>query len=505
MTFQPRHLNVDGLTESAGGDPWQLNNTIQSGSPGEISELATAFYEAGVCTQDTSEEFKAAKQRFQSAWDRQDGGEHPINDSAEVKGATESLQLNGEQMGRIAVELQNISASFAEAQRSGDISIGNLEAKLQAIDNQIDREIAIAAANGEAVDVSELEQAAIDQTRQALQEVQAIRDAYSDQLDQSQFEMAAEGYTPDSTKGVDGEGGLTPEAQAQSDAERYNSGQRAADEALVHSPGPWTPEKRAAAGRLRDYATVTDPNANPEAARYAGERLNDYYMSQFTGPLPVDPILGRDARARAQFRQEWQRLLEQGLNGSPPLSPDQATAMLDMADAQGRQIAIESAVGALQSNGMSEAGARGVVDDLARGVPWSLVAEHGSQTLNGTAAGLGAVYNSSSDGNHYKPDILMQKDAQALADIGKKLGLAGKAVDLASLGYDLYQGAASGERFGTFVGGAAAGGLAAWGATVAAGSVFGPGGTIVAVVVASALATKGGEMVGSYVGSQFDK
>jgi hypothetical protein len=38
-------------------------------------------------------------------------------------------------MGRIAVDLQNISASLSEAQRSGDISIGNLEARLQMIDD----------------------------------------------------------------------------------------------------------------------------------------------------------------------------------------------------------------------------------------------------------------------------------------------------------------------------------------------------------------------------------
>ena len=67
---------------------------MQSGSPGEISDLATAFYEAGVCTSDTSDEFNVAKQRFESAWDRQDGGDHPINDSTEVKRATESLHLN---------------------------------------------------------------------------------------------------------------------------------------------------------------------------------------------------------------------------------------------------------------------------------------------------------------------------------------------------------------------------------------------------------------------------
>lgn len=71
-------------------------------------------------------------------------------------------------MGRIAVDLQNLSASLSEAQRSGDISIGNLETRLQMIDDQIDREIAAAAAGGQEVNWSELKQAAIDATKQAL-------------------------------------------------------------------------------------------------------------------------------------------------------------------------------------------------------------------------------------------------------------------------------------------------------------------------------------------------
>jgi hypothetical protein len=58
-------------------------------------------------------------------------------------------------------------------------------------DDQIDREIATAAANGQEVDWSELKQAAIDATKQALQEVQAVRDTYAGQLDASRLEMAA--------------------------------------------------------------------------------------------------------------------------------------------------------------------------------------------------------------------------------------------------------------------------------------------------------------------------
>lgn len=82
--LQLRHLSIQELIASAGGDPWKLDQTIQSGSPGAINELATAFYNAGACIGETSDEFNQAKKRFEAAWDRDDGGAHPINESAEV-------------------------------------------------------------------------------------------------------------------------------------------------------------------------------------------------------------------------------------------------------------------------------------------------------------------------------------------------------------------------------------------------------------------------------------
>ena len=201
MTLHLRHLGVDDLIDSAGGDPWELNRTIQAGAPGEISGLAASFRAASNCTQETTDEFLAAKVRFESAWDRHDGGDHPINDSEEVRRATESMNYNRDKMANVAVDLQNIAASLAEAQRSGAISTTDLEAALQRIDNQIDYELSLAAANGETVDVSELRQAAVDRIAAALGEVQTVRDAYSHQLDESRAQMAAEGYSPDATAG----------------------------------------------------------------------------------------------------------------------------------------------------------------------------------------------------------------------------------------------------------------------------------------------------------------
>ena len=68
----------------------------------------------------TSDEFAAAKKRFTAAWDRDDPA-HPINDSGEVQRATQVMQLNKEELTRVGVDLQNIAASLAEAQRSGHV------------------------------------------------------------------------------------------------------------------------------------------------------------------------------------------------------------------------------------------------------------------------------------------------------------------------------------------------------------------------------------------------
>lgn len=67
MTVDLKHLDVIVLTRSAGGDPWQINRTVQGGSPGEISELATAFYNAAARTTETRNEFAVAQQRFAAA------------------------------------------------------------------------------------------------------------------------------------------------------------------------------------------------------------------------------------------------------------------------------------------------------------------------------------------------------------------------------------------------------------------------------------------------------
>lgn len=486
MALQLRHLYVDDLISSAGGDPWKFDRTVQAGAPGEINELANAFRAASNCTQETSDEFLTAQERFASAWDRHDGGAHPINDSEEVRRATESMNYNRDKMAKVAVDLANVAAALAEAQRSGAISISNLETALQQIDNQIDREIAAAAAKGETVDVSELRQAAIDRTEAALGEVNAVRDAYADQLDDARAQMAAEGYFPDATTAFDGEGDSPTNNHAAAEAEKYAASQRAADEALVNSAGPWTLEKQAAAGRLRDYSTINNPHASVDEVSFAGQRLNDFHMSQFVGPLPTDTVLGGNAKTRAQARLEMQQLLESSnaFPDNPPLTPDQATQLLTEWEAKGRTMVLGQFAAQLQNAGVSPDGVTRAVNEIQNGKAPSQVirdataglANYAGALAEGAKAHAGALPSGQHCGN---APVWSHADVEALKGFGTKLGLAGTAVDVIVTGFDVANGAPLGEEAAQFGGrtlGAIGGGFAAGAAW---GSFVGPQGTLI--------------------------
>ncbi|MCP2624445.1 hypothetical protein NLB33_16465 [Mycolicibacterium smegmatis] len=501
MTLQLKRLSLQDLISSAGGDPWKTNKSLQSGSPGEISELATSFYKAGSCTQEITDEFNAAKQRFEAAWDRHDGGDHPINDAAEVRRATESLHLSWEQMAKVAVDLQNISASLAEAQQSSDQMIIQLESALQTIDNQIDMAILEAEANGETVDWSDLKEAAVERTREGLHGVEAVRDHYAEQLSQSSKEMAAEGYSPDATSSVDGQG-ENPNP-GQSDGHKYGETQRSADESLVSTPGEWTAEKQAAASRLRDHDTLNNPSASLDERRYAGERLNDYFTAQASGPLPVDPVLGGNARTRAQSRLEMQAKLEQGLLGAAPMTPDQATAMLDNAEVEARGMVVARVEQQLEQAGMTAEGAAQAAQQMSHGIiPPELV--NGASAAGKVASGLDEGFTRTADalptGDHWKPsiDTYSPSDIEALRKIGGKLGAVGTLVDLGVGLYDYNHGVPLGEIAAKTGGGmAGAWGLGALGAEI--GVVGGPPGVFLGAVtfgtIGAIYGEKGGELV----------
>ena len=343
-----------GQLIGAAGDPWTIDATLQSGDPGRISELATAFRDAAACTSETWQEFGRARDRFQASWNRENG-EHPINDGAEVQRAVTSLFVQAEQLPSIAIDLQNIAADLAEAQRMSDLKIDKLNGQL----HYLDMLAGDALANDE--DTSTIAQRAVDETTTAYQGIDGYRDAYAEKLQAALTDLRLKhGYDPAAIEDVDGD--------TEVGTEDYGDSQRAADETLVNSDGPATAEKADAAARLRDFAITTDPDVSPDARRLAGERLNDFQMAHFVGPLPRDPVLGGDARSRARMRLETQRQFGHGYMGMPPMTADQATQALDDGDQFARMVAIKQAYFALTSAGMSERGATDLLGNLVTGI-----------------------------------------------------------------------------------------------------------------------------------------
>lgn len=496
------YLSIPELIRRAAGDPWKLDATIQSGSPGEINELATAFYDAGVCMGDTSQEFVEAKRRFEAAWDRQDGGDHPINDSDEVKRATTSLNLDREELARVAVDLGNISASLAETQLSSHAAIQDLEASLQRIDD------AIAAAvkqKGVIVDehtIAPLENIAVQEVRDALSTISKSRDTYAAELARAMDSMRASGYLPDAVDAADGDG-LSGGSAARGEAADYNFQQRAADLALVNSGGPMTPERAAAVARLRDYDTIQNPASDPTAVHLAGERLDDFQTARVPpGSLPPDHILGADPQRRALVRQEWQRQLEQGSSTMPPMTPDEATAWMDRQEAQARVLAVDAMVKGLERQGLSHGAATEVANAMAQGASLRDIA-----ATAGPLSEIKQLDGALSDGKHALPwERYSTGDLKAIAGLGRVLGAAGIAGETIFALNDVFSGgAAPGKTFGGLAGSLVGGGAGGAGVGFLGGWALGPGGAFVGAVTGGLIFGEIFKTAGTQVGSTFDR
>lgn len=203
-------ISVPHLVTAAGGDPWAVNTSLQAGRPAQIGALAQAFYTAGRCTMEASSAFEEARRRFEAAWNRERGA-HPINDCAEVQRVTKDLGWQSLQIPRIGVDLENIAAALAEAQRTGAASIATLEAHLHQVDDGLDEALALetdetlSATDRSALDtlISALERNAIENTESILNHLQAVRNGYSDLLITSLTTLRVDGYDPTAIQNVD--------------------------------------------------------------------------------------------------------------------------------------------------------------------------------------------------------------------------------------------------------------------------------------------------------------
>jgi Alpha/beta hydrolase len=196
--MQLRYISIARLIAEAGGDPWAINQSLQAGRPAQISDLAQAFHDAGRYTTESSAAFDEARRRFEVSWNRENG-EHPINDSAEVQRVTKSLGLQSAQLPKIAVDLENIAAALAEAQRTSGWYISALEDDLE----DIDCEIGEALDDGDDEDADDLCEDAVAETSAVLAQVKQIRDGYSATLQNALAILRADGGDPAEIKGAD--------------------------------------------------------------------------------------------------------------------------------------------------------------------------------------------------------------------------------------------------------------------------------------------------------------
>lgn len=488
--MQLKYLNLPRLIEAAGGDPWQVDSTLQSGNPGVVDELAQAFHNAGGCTAQSSEAFTEAKKRFRAAWNRENG-EHPINDSLEVQRVTHTLHLQQSQLIAIGTGLENIAAALAEAQGSAADKIAALEPQLQDIDDHIGSYLDHDA------DVSDLVQVAVDDTAGILHQIEKIRDDYAATLQAATATLLSDGYDPVALHGYDGDGQPTLDQQTDRAADSYGITQRDHDRELVDAAGEMTPEKAEAAARLRDYTTVTDPAADPHARRLAGERLDDFRMAHFIGPLPPDTVLGGDARSNAANRLGMQRRLESGTvhPDIASMTPDQATQALDEAESAARAWTLTGFADRLRNSGVSPGGVERAVTAVRNGVPPREFFEQLSNASGAVGEGLKTYGDAVPTGRHwFEPSGYTKADAEALAKVGKSLGCAGVGLDALLTARDINQGTIPLRQGVAEFGGRTVGGAAGGWATGAVLSF------LVAPEVAVPVAALGGMIGGSKLG-----
>lgn len=232
-----RHISVAQLVAEAGGDPWGINASLQSGRPAQISFLAKSFHDAGQLTSEAESAFTEARRRFEAAWNR-DNGDHPINDAAEVQRATGSLGVQVAQLPKIAVDLELVAAVLAEAQRAAAGRIRMLEGQLEAVDLELGEAYALRESrhlpmpHELALDgiIGDLEQRAIDDTTTALREVERIREMYSDLLHRLTTRMRVQDGYDAAITAFDGLDATPPEspAQAERDVHAALAGDQAA-------------------------------------------------------------------------------------------------------------------------------------------------------------------------------------------------------------------------------------------------------------------------------------
>lgn len=226
--MQLKWLDVAELIARAGGDPWAIEKSLRAGSPSQISSLAEAFHGAGRRTAEADHAFEQARNRFDAAWDHQNG-DHPINDSAEVRRLVESFGAQSDRLPRIGADLEDIAAALAEAQKAGARRIATLEHELQGLDNIIDaaeHDLRYGPPDAQSRQilqklVGDANADAADDVGDALRDLQSIRHGYATTLQNSLGTLRTDGYDPDILRQVDADTKIPPPNTGPQDVHKW--------------------------------------------------------------------------------------------------------------------------------------------------------------------------------------------------------------------------------------------------------------------------------------------
>ncbi|MEB3032994.1 putative alpha/beta hydrolase [[Mycobacterium] nativiensis] len=218
-----QHLQIADLIAHAGGDPWAVDDSLQSGSPTQINFLAQAFHQAAGSATSAEETFIAAQQHFEQY--NRENGEQPINNGAEVQRVKDGLHATNAQLGQIAADLETIAAALAQARAASQANITALNANLIVLDARIgvylDQEN---QGYDHDADIAQCRQLAQDDTATALHNATVIRNGYSKTLQQALTNLRVrDGYDPDAAvRRFDADAPAPPPGPVPDDPKEFN-------------------------------------------------------------------------------------------------------------------------------------------------------------------------------------------------------------------------------------------------------------------------------------------
>ncbi len=197
------NVDRDKLVTAAGGDPWQVNDSVQRGRPVEADRLRQAFFSAGRSTADAEVAFSEARKRFENAWDV-DSFERQINSSPSAEQVVTSLGMLTTEFTVTAADLEAVAAALVVAQRDCAHYISLLETRLARADDELgdllelgggrwvtERQRSLISAT-----IRNLDESAVEHAQVALRELVDIRNGYAARLRDAQDKLGSTRIVP---------------------------------------------------------------------------------------------------------------------------------------------------------------------------------------------------------------------------------------------------------------------------------------------------------------------